>query len=71
MAYLTQSDLLETVSSRSLLIITNNLVARVRRYRRFRTTYKELSALSSTQLKDLGLNHSMIRRLALEASLDT
>ena len=41
---------------------------RVANYRVYRKTVNELSALSSRDLDDLGLNRSMIKRVALEAA---
>ena len=41
---------------------------RVAKYRLYRKTVNELSALSSRELDDLGLNRSMIKRIALEAA---
>lgn len=38
------------------------------RRRIYRQTLRELSALSSRELGDLGINHSMITRVALEAA---
>lgn len=38
------------------------------RYRVFRSTYDELSALSTRELDDLGISRSMITRLAYEAA---
>lgn len=38
------------------------------RYRVFRQTYDELSALSNRQLADLGINRSMITRIAMDAA---
>lgn len=38
------------------------------RYRVFRQTYDELSALSDRQLADLGLHRSMITRIAMDAA---
>lgn len=39
-----------------------------RRQSVFRSTYKELSNLSSRQLADIGIDRSMITRIALEAA---
>ena len=36
--------------------------------RLYRTTYRELSALSARDLDDLGVNRSMIRSIAREAA---
>lgn len=38
------------------------------RYRVYRTTISELSALTNMELADLGINRSMIKRLALDAA---
>lgn len=38
------------------------------RYRVFRQTYDELSALSNRQLADLGIHRSMITRIAMDAA---
>ena len=43
---------------------------RFARYRIYRQTVNELSALSNRELADLGLHRSMIRRLAQQASED-
>jgi uncharacterized protein YjiS (DUF1127 family) len=48
------------------------LVARIKdalaRRKLFKQTYRELSALSTRELDDLGINRSMITRLAHEAA---
>ena len=43
---------------------------RARRARRkvFNQTFRELSSLSNRELADLGLNRSMLKRIALEAA---
>ena len=42
--------------------------ARIARYRIYRETVNELSALSNRELADLGLHRSMIKRLAMQAA---
>ncbi len=46
------------------------LALRYSQYRKYCETYNELSALSTRELADLGLNHSMIRRIAIEAAYE-
>ncbi|MGR3615357.1 MAG: DUF1127 domain-containing protein [Paracoccaceae bacterium] len=41
---------------------------RFSRYRMYRKTLDELTALSARELDDLGLNRSMLKRVALEAA---
>ena len=48
----------------------DDLKLRIARHRVYRRTVSELSALSNRELADLGLNRSMIRRLALQAAQD-
>jgi len=40
----------------------------IRRYRTYRATRDELMALSDHDLQDIGLNRSMIERVALDAA---
>ncbi|MFA3918052.1 DUF1127 domain-containing protein [Ruegeria sp. 2012CJ15-1] len=46
------------------------LKARFANYRLYRQTVSELSDLSDRDLADLGINRSMIRRVAMEATYD-
>jgi len=48
--------------------ILKSATDRVANYRLYRKTVNELSALSMRELDDLGLNRSMIKRIALEAA---
>ena len=48
--------------------ILKSATNRVANYRMYRKTVNELSALSARELDDLGLNRSMIKRVALEAA---
>lgn len=45
--------------------------ARMDRHRRFRQTLNELSDLSNRDLADLGLNRSMLKRVAYQAACET
>ncbi len=47
-----------------------DLRARLARRAAFRTTLRELSALSDRELADLGLNRSVIRRVAYQAAYE-
>ena len=40
----------------------------IRRYQKFSQTYDELSRLSQRELEDLGINRSMITRVAMDAA---
>lgn len=44
-----------------------DLVERTRKARAFNRAYNELAALPDVQLRDMGLNRSMIRRVAYQA----
>lgn len=43
---------------------------RVARYRLYRNTLNELTALGDRELADLGLNRTMLRRVAYKAAYD-
>ncbi|MCB1332130.1 MAG: DUF1127 domain-containing protein [Roseivivax sp.] len=66
MAYATSLQNVQSDLSRS------NLRARIADYfsrrRVFRTTLRELQALSDRELADLGLHRSMLRRIAQQAA---
>ncbi len=50
-----------------LVAFAVNSVERFKKARAFRNTMNELSALPDAQLCDMGLNRSMIRRVAYQA----
>ncbi|WP_171128031.1 MULTISPECIES: DUF1127 domain-containing protein [unclassified Ruegeria] len=68
MAIATHPTSLKSASSSGLNTVLGGLKLRFNRYRTFRQTYNALAALSNRELADLGLNRSMIRRLALQAA---
>jgi len=47
---------------------TNSITSRLRRWRRYRETVRELQSLSTHELNDLGIRRGDIGRLAREAS---
>ncbi|EBA14325.1 hypothetical protein RSK20926_15777 [Roseobacter sp. SK209-2-6] len=48
----------------------DDLRIRFNRYRLYRKTVNELSALSNRELADLGLNSSMIKRISYQAAYE-
>nr|WP_237072551.1 DUF1127 domain-containing protein [Pseudaestuariivita rosea] len=46
------------------------LVQRYARYKLYKTTLAELKSLTNRELSDLGLNRTMLRRVAYEAVYD-
>jgi uncharacterized protein YjiS (DUF1127 family) len=48
----------------------DELRSKVSRYRLYRQTYNELSELGTRELADLGLNRSMIKRVAYQAAYE-
>lgn len=69
MAYVANTNTVATATeARGLSVFFANLAEKWRQYRVYRTTVNELMDLSDRELADLGLNRSMIRRVAIEAS---
>lgn len=52
------------------LAFLDALKVKFARYRVYRATINELSALTNRELADLGLNRSMIKRLAFQAAYE-
>lgn len=46
------------------------LMTRLQNYRAYRNTVNELSGLSDRELADLGLNRSIVKRVAFQATYD-
>ncbi|MDV4146067.1 MULTISPECIES: DUF1127 domain-containing protein [Shimia] len=53
-----------------LSALATDLVERLRKARAFSRAYNELAALPDAQLRDMGLNRSMIRRIAYQAAYE-
>ena len=53
-----------------VLTLIEELKAKFDRYRLYRQTLNELSALGNRELADLGLNRSMLKRVAYQAAQD-
>ncbi len=70
MAFATDIHSVNASASVTLLGLLKSATSRVANYRVYRKTVNELSALSARELADLGLNRSMIKRIALEAVYD-
>ncbi len=49
----------------------HGLQTRFTQYRMYRKTLKELSVLGNRELEDLGLNRSMLKRVAYQAAYRT
>lgn len=67
MAFLTQTRPSASVAQRANALFSD-LSERFARYRVYRRTLDELSGLSTRELNDLGLNKSMLKRVAHEAA---
>lgn len=68
MAAATHHSALDGASTTGLASLIEAAKTRFARYRMYRRTVNELSELSNRDLADLGLNRSMIRRVALQAA---
>lgn len=68
MAYVSSNrSATETVTGR-FAALRAEAIEGFRNWRVYRSTLAELNALSSREMTDLGINASMIRRIALEAA---
>ncbi len=70
MAVVTNTSALKSAPSGGLTSLIETAKTRFARYRLYRQTVNELSALSNRELADLGMHRSMIRRIALQATED-
>ncbi|WP_425098609.1 DUF1127 domain-containing protein [Tropicibacter sp. S64] len=70
MAY--ASDVTRAPSALGSLLstLTVDIRARLARRKVFNTTYRELASLSDRELSDLGLNRTMVRRVAYQAAYE-
>lgn len=67
MAFLTQTRPSASLAER-FNAVYSDLSERFARYRVYRRTLDELYTLSDRELNDLGLNRSMLKRVAYEAA---
>lgn len=70
MAVAAHTSALKDTSTGGFGAIVQAVKTRFVRYRLYRQTVSELSALTNRELADLGLNRSMIRGLAHQAAAD-
>lgn len=68
MAFTTDIHSVHASATDTLMGLLKSAMTRVSNYRMYRKTVNELSALNYRELDDLGLNRSMIKRIALEAA---
>lgn len=61
---------ISTVNLASPLGFLDSLMVKLARFRLYRQTVNELSALSGRDLADLGLNRSEIKRVAYQAAYE-
>ncbi|SHJ03533.1 Uncharacterized conserved protein YjiS, DUF1127 family [Shimia gijangensis] len=67
MAYASTYTTAQQGTADRLVGFASNLVERFKKARAFRKTMNELYGLTNAQLADMGLNRSMIRRVAYQA----
>lgn len=68
MAVATTQTALKGTQSIGFATLIETAKTRFARYRMYRRTFNELSALSNRELADLGLHRSAIRRVSLQAA---
>ncbi|MCG7625264.1 DUF1127 domain-containing protein [Epibacterium sp. Ofav1-8] len=68
MALLNQIHTQKSFAPAGVAQMVQALREKVAQYRVYRQTLTELNALSGRELADLGLNRSMLKRVALEAA---
>ena len=68
MAYATEIHAVNGDITHRITAVLKTVGTRFANYRVYRKTMNELSALSARELDDLGLNHSMIKRVSIEAA---
>jgi len=70
MAYATQTNAGHESLANNSKALWASLANRFAAYRTYRRTLAELNSLSVRELDDLGLNRSMLKRVAMEATYD-
>ncbi|MEL6597141.1 MAG: DUF1127 domain-containing protein [Pseudomonadota bacterium] len=70
MAYVTYAQAGSQSRTENPKALWSSLTSRFIAYRNYRRTLSELRTLSARELSDLGLNRSMLKRVAMEAAYD-
>ncbi|MCG7630406.1 DUF1127 domain-containing protein [Epibacterium sp. MM17-32] len=70
MALLNQIHTQKSFAPAGVAQMVQALREKIAQYRVYRQTLTELNALSGRELADLGLNRSMLKRVALEAAYE-
>lgn len=68
MTYVNNANIIEIDLADRISAAFTGLFANMNHARQARKTVRELSALSTRELDDLGINRSMIRSVAIEAA---
>ena len=68
MAYVSSNRAASASLAQRFADFRDNALQNYRDWRVFRNTLNELNSLSAREMSDLGLNPTMIRRIALEAA---
>ncbi len=70
MAYVTHTSVGSDSHVEKSKALWSSLTSRFTAYRNYRRTLSELRTLTTRELADLGLNRSMLKRVAMEAAYD-
>ncbi|TCS67158.1 DUF1127 domain-containing protein [Primorskyibacter sedentarius] len=70
MAYATHTSRPQSAFAARINVALDNIRTRLERRRVYKRTLAELQSLSSRELADLGLNRSMLTRIAYQAAYE-